>query len=75
MTHPAQYTALPRTVETVTAIDLITSGGVQVIVVCPNCSSHHRHLGLGLRRSPCGTWYVIDRPGDPARVARIQGAA
>jgi hypothetical protein len=62
-TAPAPtYTAAEHPVPTVTATDLITSGNVQLVVCCPRCSGQHRHLGLGLRRSPCGAWYVLTPP-------------
>lgn len=61
MTHPAPHTAIERTVPTVAGVDLVTSGGVQLVVTCPNCGAQHRHLGLGMRRSACGIWYVVDR--------------
>jgi hypothetical protein len=55
------YTALARELPTVPAVDLVTSGTLQLVVTCPNCGAQHRHLGLGLRRSPCGTWYAVTR--------------
>lgn len=61
MTLPA-YTALAHDVPTVTATDLVTSGTLQIVVRCPRCAEFHRHLGLGLRRSPCGQHYVIAAP-------------
>lgn len=66
-TAPATpYTALDNPVPTVTAVDLVTSGNLQLVVQCPRCGEHHRHLGLGLRRSPCGCWYVLATPTAPA---------
>ncbi|MFH9225940.1 hypothetical protein [Streptomyces lydicus] len=56
---PTTYTAPPNNLPTVVAADLITSGTPQLIVTCPHCTGQHRHLGLGLRRSPCGRWYLI----------------
>lgn len=60
------YTALDNPVPTVAATDLVTSGNRQIVIQCPCCGEHHRHLGLGLRRSPCGAWYVVAAPGRPA---------
>lgn len=57
-TTPA-YTSVEHAVPTVTATNLVTSGNLQLVVQCPRCDEHHRHLGLGLRRSPCGCWYVV----------------
>lgn len=56
------YTSSSAAVPTVRATDLITNGNVQAVVRCPSCSALHRHLGLGLRRSPCGRWYVVAEP-------------
>ncbi|MFK0217759.1 hypothetical protein ACIQWN_06130 [Streptomyces vinaceus] len=53
------YTALEHELPTVTATMLITAGNNQVTVTCPHCDQQHRHLGLGLRRSPCGHWYLV----------------
>lgn len=45
---------------TVTATILTTTGAEQVVVThCPRCQGAHRHLALGLRRSPCGALYVL----------------
>lgn len=38
---------------------LATSGHDQVVVKCPGCAEMHRHLGLGIRRGPCGAWYLV----------------
>ncbi|MFF7158126.1 hypothetical protein [Streptomyces sp. NPDC008139] len=62
-TIPApQYTSIAHDVPTVPATDLATSGTRQLVVQCPRCGELHRHLGLGLRRSPCGQHYVISTP-------------
>lgn len=53
------YTALDHDVPTVPGIDLITAGTLQIVVNCPHCGGHHRHLGLGLRRAPCGRPYIV----------------
>lgn len=54
---------------TVTAVELTTSGGPQLVVGCPRCSGWHRHIGLGLRRSPCGLSYLVTTQHDPAPAA------
>lgn len=42
---------------------LRTTGAEQVVVHdCPACGQSHRHLAVGLRRAPCGTWYVLRLP-------------
>ncbi|MDJ0341783.1 hypothetical protein [Streptomyces sp. PH10-H1] len=56
------YTSLSNDVPTVPAADLVTSGTLQLVVRCPHCGAQHRHLGLGLRRSPCGRYYVLAHP-------------
>lgn len=62
-TVPApQYTSLDNSVPSVEASDLATSGTRQLVVQCPRCGELHRHLGLGLRRSPCGQHYVVSTP-------------
>ncbi|TKA11743.1 hypothetical protein [Actinacidiphila oryziradicis] len=61
MNQTDTYTSLSTELRTVPGADLVTSGGLQVVVTCPNCGAQHRHLGLGLRRSPCGTWYAVTR--------------
>lgn len=58
------YTSLSTELRTVPGADLVTSGGLQIVVACPNCGAQHRHLGLGLRRSPCGTWYAVARAAE-----------
>lgn len=55
------YTALTRELPSVAAVDLVTAGTLQLVVTCPNCAAQHRHLGLGLRRSPCGSFYLVTR--------------
>lgn len=62
MPSPVPYTSLAHEVPTVAAVDLVTSGSLQLVVTCPRCAAQHRHLGLGLRRSPCGTWYILTAP-------------
>ncbi|MFF6939979.1 hypothetical protein [Streptomyces lavendulae] len=57
------YTALPNEIPAIVGADLVTSGSLQVVVTCPHCDARHRHLGLGLRRSPCGRWYLIRSEG------------
>lgn len=48
---------------TVRAEILRTSGAEQVVIpCCPACAQAHRHLAIGLRRAPCGTWYVLRLP-------------
>lgn len=56
------YTSSSSPVPTVRAANLATSGHAQAIVKCPGCRQLHRHLGVGLRRSPCGRWYVVTEP-------------
>lgn len=42
---------------------LRTSGAEQVVLAhCPACGQAHRHLAIGLRKAPCGTWYVLRLP-------------
>lgn len=72
---PSPYTALDNTPPTVPAERLVTSGSLQLVVCCPRCDERHRHLGLGLRRSPCGCWYVISPPTGPADSTRRLTAA
>ncbi|MFE3580561.1 hypothetical protein [Streptomyces vinaceus] len=57
------YTALEHEVPTIPSVLLATSGSNQVTVTCPHCDQQHRHLGLGLRRSPCGRWYLVNAAG------------
>jgi hypothetical protein len=66
MTFPSQYTAQDNPLPTVPGTRLVTSGHGQLIVNCPQCGEQHRHLGLGLRRSPCGCWYVVGAPSESA---------
>lgn len=56
------YTSNATPVPTIRSTSLATTGHTQAIVRCPRCHELHRHLGLGLRRSPCGTWYVVAEP-------------
>lgn len=63
------YTALTRELPTVPAVDLVTSGTLQLVVTCPNCGAQHRHLGLGLRRSPCGSFYFVARTASIAQLS------
>lgn len=58
MTIP--YTALGSHPHTVVGELLVTAGHAQIVVThCPRCGSAHRHLGVGIRRSPCGLTYVV----------------
>lgn len=68
MTTP--YTALAHDVPTISGTDLITCGSPQIVVSCPHCGSPHRHLGLGLRRSPCGRWYLVQAPASTLKRGR-----
>jgi hypothetical protein len=68
----APYTAVDNPVPTVAATDLVTSGNTQLVVSCPRCGEHHRHLGFGLRRSPCGQPYILTPP--PARTSKLAAA-
>lgn len=74
MTITPTYTAAELAVPTVTATDLITSGNVQLVVSCPRCGCQHRHLGLGLRRSPCGAWYVLTTPAPTSSAPKLAAA-
>lgn len=56
------YTSDSNPVPNVRARHLATAGHQQAIVKCPNCAQLHRHLGLGVRRSPCGALYVVREP-------------
>lgn len=56
------YTSASNPVPVVRAADLATAGNLQAIVKCPACGQLHRHLGLGVRRSPCGVLYVVREP-------------
>jgi len=51
----------------VRATNLVTAGHLQLVVKCPNCDGLHRHLGPGVRRSPCGVQYVVKARRDPAQ--------
>lgn len=59
---PTPYTSMAHDVPMVPGVDLVTAGTTQLVVTCPNCAGQHRHLGLGLRRSPCGVYYVVAAP-------------
>lgn len=61
------YTSETNPVPHVRARHLATAGHHQAVVKCPKCSELHRHLGLGVRRGPCGQLYVVAEP----RRARI----
>lgn len=56
------YTSDSAPVPNVRAKHLATAGHQQAVVKCPNCAQLHRHLGLGVRRSPCGAIYVVWPP-------------
>lgn len=56
------YTSGSGPVPNVRAKQLVTAGHRQAVVKCPSCSQLHRHLGLGVRRSPCGAIYVVWPP-------------
>jgi hypothetical protein len=53
------FTADADLPKTVSAKLLATSGHRQLIVRCPQCRELHRHLGLGVRKAPCGCVYVV----------------
>ncbi|WP_034090150.1 hypothetical protein [Streptacidiphilus albus] len=53
------YTAPAAEPPIVRATRLITSGHTQLVIRCPQCSGMHRHLGPGLRKSPCGLQYIV----------------
>jgi len=55
----ATYTAPADEPPVVRATRLITSGHTQLVVRCPQCTGMHRHLGPGLRKSPCGVQYLV----------------
>lgn len=57
--HPAEVTARP----------LVTAGRTQLLVDCPTCGGAHRHLVTGLRRSPCGTKYLVTSRETPSKEA------
>ncbi|MGC0317315.1 hypothetical protein [Kitasatospora acidiphila] len=61
------YTSDSNPVPNVRARHLVTAGHHQAVVKCPKCAELHRHLGLGVRRGPCGITYVVRAP----RAARI----
>jgi hypothetical protein len=63
-----QYTSETTPIPNVRARALRTAGHHQAVVKCPSCGELHRHLGLGVRRSPCGAVYVV-RPPRAVRAA------
>ncbi|MEV7600041.1 hypothetical protein AB0O91_21935 [Kitasatospora sp. NPDC089797] len=66
------YTSETNPVPHVRARRLATTGHLQAIVRCPKCSELHRHLGLGVRRGPCGITYVVQTPRIAApRLVRV----
>ncbi|MFI6468731.1 hypothetical protein ACIBL5_00460 [Streptomyces sp. NPDC050516] len=48
---------------------VITRGRIETVVRCPGCGDMHRHVGLGDKRGPCGSLYIV-RPK-----ATFKGAA
>lgn len=67
----SQYTALDNRLPVVEATDLVTAGSLQLVVACPWCQHQHRHLGLGLRRSPCGHPYLVTRTNPVAKLTAV----
>ncbi|MDH6125925.1 hypothetical protein [Kitasatospora sp. GP82] len=63
------YTSQSSPVPTVRSLSLATSGNLQAVVRCPNCQQLHRHLGLGVRKGPCGQLYVLVEPRKASRAA------
>lgn len=53
----------------VRATRLITSGHTQLVIHCPQCNGMHRHLGPGLRKSPCGVQYLVRVRAQTAKAA------
>lgn len=37
-----------------------TSGRLEFAARCPQCSSWHRHIGLGEKAAPCGAHYRLE---------------
>ena len=61
--NPADLPAVVR------ATTLVTAGHLQLVVKCPGCGGLHRHLGPGVRRSPCGVQYVVRPRRETVRTA------
>lgn len=38
----------------------ITRGRIEYGTRCPSCGHMHHHVGLGLRRGPCGALYRLE---------------
>jgi hypothetical protein len=54
---------------------LATSGHDQIVIKCPGCGEMHRHLGLGVRRGPCGLVYLIRLRATRPRPVHLAPAA